>query len=67
MLPFVLFRTIEEVRWRQLDIILQLAIYGVPLVERDRNGLTASHLACEPKEEGEKFLEGAILLGEEKF
>ncbi len=57
-------RTLQEVKWRQLDIILHLANRGVPLTETDDKGLTASHLACRRMDVGERFIEAAMLLGE---
>ena len=53
--------TIEEVRWKQMDIIVKLHDSGVPLTQEDDNGDTASDRACRRLED--PFIEGAMLLG----
>lgn len=53
--------TIEEVRWKQMDIIMKLHDSGVPLMQEDSNGDTASDRACRRLED--PFIEGAMLLG----
>lgn len=54
-------RSVEEVRWKQLDIIMQLYKGGAPISLEDDNGDSASDRACRRLED--PFLEGAMLLG----
>jgi len=53
--------TVEEVRWKQMDIIMALAQAGLSPAIEDSNGDTASDRACRRLED--PFIEGAMLLG----
>ena len=56
-------QTPQEVHWRQMDVILWLANWRVPLAELDQNNQSPSFKAVSTWHPEERFIDGAILLG----